>query len=359
MAFKIALDAGHGLNTAGKNFLASLDPNETREWVRNSLVCDKIESKLYAQYEGFELLRVDDRTGAKDISRLARCKAANNFKADFYLSMHHNAGIKGGTGGGITVYAWKKADATLQAQQKQLYDLLIAHTGLKGNRAVPLGRANFDVLVYSNMPAILVEAGFMDSATDVPIILTDAFAEQVADACVEFLAQVGNLKKKVATDTNVGSTPAPTPTPAPAPVKPTAIYQVYAGGKWWAPIEGYNTVDSSGYAGVFGKEISGIRVKLSNGATVNTRSHIKGRLKASWLSAVTKWDDTPDGYSGIYNKAIDCIALKAEGCTLKYRVHVKGGNWLDWVTKADIKDAVNGVAGIYGKPIDAIQIDII
>ena len=197
MSFKIALDAGHCLNTAGKRFLKSLDPNETREWVRNSLVCDKIEVKLQG-YEGYELLRVDDRSGKKDISTSARCKAANNFKADFYLSMHHNAGIKGGTGGGIVVYAWKKADATLQAQQKQLYDLLIAHTGLKGNRAEPLGKANFDVLVYSNMPAILVEAGFMDSATDVPIILTDAFAEQVADACVKFFVQIGNLKKKEA-----------------------------------------------------------------------------------------------------------------------------------------------------------------
>ena len=80
MSFKIALDAGHCLNTAGKRFLKSLDPNETREWVRNSLVCDKIEVKLQG-YEGYELLRVDDRTGNKEISTSARCKAANNFKA--------------------------------------------------------------------------------------------------------------------------------------------------------------------------------------------------------------------------------------------------------------------------------------
>ena len=193
--FKIALDAGHGRNTAGKRFLKSLDPNETREWVRNDLICDKIEAKL-SLYEGYELLRVDDTTGAKDISTAARCKAANNFKANIYLSIHHNAGINGGKGGGIVVYTWKKPDDQLKSWQKMFYDALIAKTGLKGNRAEPLAKANFDVLVKSNMQAVLVENGFMDSATDVPIILTDDFAEKAAEAYVEVLVKIGGLKRR-------------------------------------------------------------------------------------------------------------------------------------------------------------------
>lgn len=141
--------------------------------------------------------------------------------------------------------------------------------------------------------------------------------------------------------------------------KPDVIYQVYAGGKWWGEIKNYNTTNSNGYAGVFGKEISGLRVKLSNGKTVTVRSHISGKSKTDWLAAVTKWDSTSEGYSGWKGKPTDCVAMKASGCTLKYRVHVKGGNWLSWVSKYDIKDYDKGLAGAYGKPIDAIQIQVI
>lgn len=141
--------------------------------------------------------------------------------------------------------------------------------------------------------------------------------------------------------------------------KPDVIYQVYAGGKWWNTITNYNTVDSNGYAGVFGMEISGIRVKLSNGKTVTVRSHISGKGRTDWLSAVTKWDNTSNGYSGWKGKPTDCIAMKADGYTLKYRVHVKGGGWLGWITKYNINDYENGLAGTYGKPIDAVQITVV
>lgn len=195
MAFKIALDAGHGLKTLGKRCDKKIDPNETREWWLNDRICDKIEAKLKA-YSGYELLRVDDTTGAKDVSLSARCKAANKFKADLYLSIHHNAGVKRGSGGGIVAYVWKKADAELQKYQKLFYDTLIAKTGLRGNRSTPLAKANFYVLVNTNMQAVLIENGFMDSTTDVPIILSEDFAEKAADAYVEVLAKIGGLKKK-------------------------------------------------------------------------------------------------------------------------------------------------------------------
>lgn len=141
--------------------------------------------------------------------------------------------------------------------------------------------------------------------------------------------------------------------------KPDVIYQAYAGGKWWGEITNFNEVNSNGYAGVIGKEISGIRVRLSNGKTVTVCSHISGKARTDWLSPVTKWDNTSNGYSGWKGKPTDCIAMKAEGCTLKYRVHIKGGRWLPWVSKYDLNDYANGLAGTYGKPIDAVQITVV
>lgn len=194
--FKIALDAGHGKNTAGKRCKKSIDPSETREWVLNDRICRRIEEKLKS-YVGYSLIRVDDTTGATDVSSKNRCKKANEFGADLYVSVHHNAGIKGGSGGGIVAYTWKKPNAELQSWQKLFYDALIAKTGLKGNRATPLAKANFDVLVGTNMQALLFENGFMDSTTDTPIILTEKFADQAATAYVETLVKIGGLSKKV------------------------------------------------------------------------------------------------------------------------------------------------------------------
>jgi hypothetical protein len=130
--------------------------------------------------------------------------------------------------------------------------------------------------------------------------------------------------------------------------KPSVTYQVYADGRWLEPVTGEN-----GYAGIFGKEISGIRVKLSDGE-VEVRSHICGKPKNDWLSPVTKWDESSEGYSGWKGRPTDCIALS--GQNLKYRVHVKGGKWLPWVSGYDITNSKTGFAGIYGKTIDAVQI---
>lgn len=195
--FKIALNAGHYKKTLGKRCLKKLDKNETREWVLNDRICDKIEKKLQ-DYEGYQLLRIDDTTGSTDVSLSKRVTKANSWDADFYLSIHHNAGINGGKGGGVVAYTYTKVSDTTKSWQKDLYNAIVKKTGLKGNRATPLATANLYECRKTNMPCVLLECGFMDSATDVPIILTDKFAEQVADGCVSVIASKGGLKKKKA-----------------------------------------------------------------------------------------------------------------------------------------------------------------
>ena len=197
MAFKIALTAGHYLGTPGKRCLKKLDPNQTKEWVLNDRIADKIE-KLLSGYTGYELIRTDDTTGKKEIGLTARTNAANNFKADFYLSIHHNAGINGGKGGGIVAYVYKNPQAASVEWQKELYNALISATGLKGNRSNPLPKSNLHEVRETKMPAVLLELGFMDSATDVPVILSEAYADKCAAAIVSVLVKRGGLVKKAA-----------------------------------------------------------------------------------------------------------------------------------------------------------------
>lgn len=60
-------------------------------------------------------------------------------------------------------------------------------------------------------------------------------------------------------------------------------------------------------------------------------------------------------YAGIENKKITGIAMKVDKGSIKYQVHVLGGNWLDYVTGYNWNDHDNGYAG-NGKPIDAIRV---
>lgn len=189
----IALDAGHGMNTAGKRCLKSIDPNETREWWLNDRITDRVQ-ELLAAYD-CTVLRVDDTTGAKDIALSARVKAANTAKADIYISVHHNAGINGGTGGGTVVYYCSSAAARpLQAQR--LYNAVTARTGLFGNRSSKIIKYGWYVISKTTMPAFLLENGFMDSRSDTPIILSATHAERTAQGIVDFLVAELRLKVK-------------------------------------------------------------------------------------------------------------------------------------------------------------------
>ena len=192
--FRIAMDAGHGLKTAGKRVDKKLDANQTREWALNSRVAGYI-AEAAKQYEGVEILRVDDVTGKKDVSLAARCKAANDWGADVYISCHHNAGIKLGTGGGIVAYCYKTG-IKAEDYRDAVYAACIAAGGLKGNRSNPTPEKAFYVLKHTKMPAVLTEYGFMDSKTDAPVILTEAYAKLVGYATMEGIAKVAGLKKK-------------------------------------------------------------------------------------------------------------------------------------------------------------------
>lgn len=189
--FKLALNAGHGYKTAGKRCLKSIDPNETREYVLNKRICDKIES-LFSGYKEIEILRIDD---GSELTITKRTTKANNFKVDLYLSIHHNAGINGGKGGGIEVYTYLKVSEKTKDWQEAFYKKIIEKTALKGNRAQPLRQANLGECRQTKMPAVLIECGYMDSVVDTPIILTEDFAEKAATACFETIVEKLGITK--------------------------------------------------------------------------------------------------------------------------------------------------------------------
>ena len=200
----IALDAGHGLNTAGKQ-----TPDGIKEYIINDKVRDKIVG-LLNPYD-VKFLFPDNDEGNVDESLTSRKAMYINGYADVAVSIHHNALTgKWNDATGIEVYVDRNAtEADLRLAQL-IHDKLAAYTGLKG-RGVK--RANFTVIYQNKIPAVLVEGGFMDGNNDYKVITSeqgqDAYARAVAESLIEFC----NLEKKE-TVQQTASQPTPTPTPA-------------------------------------------------------------------------------------------------------------------------------------------------
>jgi N-acetylmuramoyl-L-alanine amidase len=189
----LVLDAGHSLNTAGKETYKG-SKGVIKEWSMNDSVCRKIQSIL----KDFDvtIYRTDDATGKTDISLSERVKRCNNYNADLFVSIHHNA-YSNTTATGTEVYMHTNGTS----EDKKLADLvapkLAQKTGLK-NRGSK--KASFAVLTCK-ATAILCEGGFMTTKKDYEVITTDsgqqAYAEAVAECVISFLG----LKKKTTTAT--------------------------------------------------------------------------------------------------------------------------------------------------------------
>ena len=191
MSKLIVLSAGHGYNTPGKRCL-----NGTREWFLNDRIMDLVENDLRENYD-CRVLRADDTTGKKDISLSARVKVANENGADFCLEMHHNAGIDGRADvGGLVIY-YAANNEERKSMAVALYNAIQSRTKAPVHpRRAKIVFKEFYVIRKTTCPALLVENGFMDSTTDLPIILSEEHARKTAEGVVAFLVEQLSLEPK-------------------------------------------------------------------------------------------------------------------------------------------------------------------
>lgn len=190
--FKIAYGAGHNKETLN-GIPEELCETPKDEWYLNDRVA-RYFAEAAKEYP-VELLRVDDPFGLAPVSLSGRCKAANDWGADFFLSIHHNAGIDGGTGGGLVAFCNKEGTEAAKYRDA-IYDACIANGGLVGDRWDPTLAHGYYVLKYTDMPAVLMEYGFMDSTTDIPVILSEDYAKAMAYATMEGIAKAAGLEKR-------------------------------------------------------------------------------------------------------------------------------------------------------------------
>ena len=150
--------------------------------------------------------------------------------------------------------------------------------------------------------------------------------------------------------------PKPQPTPAPSS-KVVTSYKVRTSKSGWLP----EVKDLSDYAGIVGQPITDIAVKVSEGS-VKYRVHIKG---GKWLPYVTGYNtnDSNNGYAGI-KKEIDAIEIyynTPKGKTVKkakYRVSPLKKNYYSWQYDNEKTNGQDGYAGSLGQTIDRLQVTV-
>lgn len=321
--YKIGLDAGHGLKTAGKQ-----TPDGIKEWTLNDNVADMVEEML-KEYN-VEIIRLDNNEGNTDESLSKRYQSYIKAGVNLMVSIHHNA-LKStwSSATGVEVFTDKNPTKEDSRLAELIYKKLVSYTGLKG-RGVK--KENWYVINQNKIPAVLCEGGFMDGTNDYKIITSKtgqkAYAKAVAEGIVEFL----ELSKTTAEK------------------RIDVIYQAWDSvHKKWLP----NVKNCEDYAGILGNGICCVFANLSHG-DITYKVHYKG---GKWLPEVKNRSD----YAGIFGRVMDGVMMKTNlGKTIKYRVHLKKSQrWLPWVTGYDSNDLNNGFAGILGQEIDGIQVEVV
>jgi N-acetylmuramoyl-L-alanine amidase len=218
----VVIDPGHGGDDEGSRGPAG----STEKQVTLS-----VARRLKAALEGRLGVRVIlTREGDNAVGLDERAAVANNNKADLFISLHANASVRPAAsgaevfylslqeygieaqraaaapreslpvfGGGtrdIEVVQWRLAQARHIEQSQTL--ARIVEDALRSRISLTprsLQQAPFRVLVGANMPAVLVEMGFITNAQQESQLTSDAYQNEIVQALVEsvikFRAQRG------------------------------------------------------------------------------------------------------------------------------------------------------------------------
>ena len=220
---------------------------------------------------------------------------ANSNGCDVYITIHMNA--SGGAGNGTEVWLYDGSNGTMNS----IADNICNNFAKKGfqNRGRKYNTGYHD-LNASTMPAMIVETLFCDNSHD-----ADLYNSLGASGIAELIA------KGIAGQTVSGE------------------------GSYTPPAQsvGESSSGSSGNAGV----VFTYAVKLTDGTI---------------LPFVENLSD----YAGLPGRTIAGIAIKVNKGSVKYRIHHKGVGWYPYVTGCDWSDIKNGWAGDNGIVIDAVEV---
>lgn len=175
MPYSIMLDSGHGGRDPGAVYNGRQEKDDN---LRLALAVGEI-----LQDNGIDVLYT--RTTDVYQSPLEKAMIANNAGVDFFISIHRNSFPTDNVVSGVESLIYDLSGIKLQMAENidfELESVGFVNLGVKA-------RPNLVVLRRTKMPAVLVEAGFINSNTDNQLFDNnfDAIAQAIASAILDTL----------------------------------------------------------------------------------------------------------------------------------------------------------------------------
>jgi N-acetylmuramoyl-L-alanine amidase len=166
----IILDPGHGGTDEGAQVRGILEKKIT---LRTSYL-----TKNHLEEMGYKVILTRARDGFISLSR--RVEIANRRKPALFISVHFNASVNP-IAKGIEVFYpnSKQKERSLNSKKLAnciLFELIDQTEGT--SRGVKLG--NFQVIRETQMPAVLIEAGFITNGDERNLLRTEAYLDRIA-----------------------------------------------------------------------------------------------------------------------------------------------------------------------------------
>jgi len=174
----IAIDPGHGGKAPGATSI-----NGTKE---KDVVLD-IAAKLNEglKLKGYNTLMIRD--GDYDVDNQERANTANANQADIFISIHANAVDNNSNASGIEVLYFPVDSKNLEGRNsyelaKLISSELIENLGAKDRGLIE--RPNLIVLKHTNMPAILIEVGFLTNPIEEELIKDEDYQNKIVESII-------------------------------------------------------------------------------------------------------------------------------------------------------------------------------
>ena len=179
----IVIDPGHGGSDVGAQN-KSLGINEATVTLD---ICKRLAASLKQQGWTVIMTRTTDIDvsywGSSATEELgARCKVANERRADLFISVHCNASVSPNSNG-TSIHYYKQGDYVFASQ---LQANVMAATG-RANRGLQANR--FYVLTHTQMPAVLVETAFISNSQEGSLLADPNFRQRIADGLAQGVRQ--------------------------------------------------------------------------------------------------------------------------------------------------------------------------
>ena len=190
---KIYIDAGHGGDSIGASYKGRFEQDDTLKLALAVGKILKIQPNIEVKYS---------RTGNTNPDLSNRCKEANDWKADYYISIHRDAfKPESATGASVWVYSKATPGGVTYNKAKAILNNVCYASDYK-NRGVHLGApsySDFAVNRLTNMNSCLLEVGFIDNTNDNKIfnerfdLIAVAIAEGLCSAVGEVYHPLGDV----------------------------------------------------------------------------------------------------------------------------------------------------------------------